>query len=102
MVAKSCSRSQAQPVLGVRSAAMISINRLMLREGVMHSSELGRADPRACSGEVETGFRRSSCRTGNPERALLGSDHGFVVALARAKARRAGGCTAGLRGRLKS
>ncbi len=33
MVAKFCSRSQGQPLPGVRSAAMISINRAMSRDG---------------------------------------------------------------------
>src|SRR5438874_12310462 len=35
MVAKFCSRSQGQPVPGVRNAAMISMSRPMSRDGVM-------------------------------------------------------------------
>src|SRR4051794_38963887 len=35
MVSKFCSRSQGQPVTGVRSAAMISIRRLISLEGCM-------------------------------------------------------------------
>src|ERR1700716_2594217 len=35
IVAKSCSRSHGQPVTGARSAAMISSNREISREGVM-------------------------------------------------------------------
>src|SRR5471032_3210040 len=43
MLAKSCSRSQGQPVSGVRSVAMISSRREISREGVMkHRSLLGR------------------------------------------------------------
>src|ERR1700722_9159319 len=35
MLAKSCSRSQGQPVLGVRNAAMIASRRPISREGVI-------------------------------------------------------------------
>src|SRR3954469_10088536 len=41
MVAKFCSRSQGQPVTGVRSAAMISIRREMSREGVIAGQSPG-------------------------------------------------------------
>src|SRR6516164_3108863 len=67
MVAKFCTRSHGQPVLGVRSAAMISIRRLMSREGVIALSRCsGKAlpDP-GCGGDrgaarIGRGRQRSS------------------------------------------
>ena len=75
MVAKFCSRSHGQPVPGVRSAAMISISRLMSREGVMRSSKLGRADPSATTSACDSeASRGSQPRLAKSPESVLPSD----------------------------
>ena len=59
MVAKFCSRSQGQPVTGVRSAAMISIRREMSREGVIAGQSPDLVRPYAKSGPPFPAARRN-------------------------------------------
>ena len=61
MVRKVCSRSQGQPVPGVRSAAMISISRAMSREGFTgwRASSAGAGDRSKADRRRRTGLCRA-------------------------------------------
>src|SRR5579872_406216 len=55
MVEKFCSRSQGQPVFGVRSAAMISRSRSISREGVIQGILIGSRRSDANLSEAKSG-----------------------------------------------
>ena len=77
MVRKLCSRSQGQPVPGVRSAAMISMRRAMSREGFMRSRPLTAGDGsgyvRGVVSRDVSWNRRGSCRAASTSPGGCGS-----------------------------